>query len=153
MGCASCPLWTSTDVMKAIDRTKSLKAGRKVLMEFGYTDEHEMRSILEPPNDEAAARTLQQAAGGLLDLLLAFLQGLLILDWAVVVRTEYSNWDTSQAASRTLQQASAFLLASLILYWAVVINLINYATWRTFILATGISFLLLPFLFGKGIIF
>ncbi|KAL7508679.1 hypothetical protein ACHAXN_005771 [Cyclotella atomus] len=44
-----CQLWTSTDEMEKVDRNKRQEAGRKVLVEAGYTDEKEILFILGSP--------------------------------------------------------------------------------------------------------
>ena len=44
-----CKLWTSTQAMEQLDRTKRQEAGRKVLAEAGITDEEQIEAILASP--------------------------------------------------------------------------------------------------------
>ena len=44
-----CKLWTSTQAMEQLDRTKRQEAGRKVLAEAGITDEAQIEAILASP--------------------------------------------------------------------------------------------------------
>ena len=55
----TCRLWTSTEKMEAIDRVKRQEAGRKVLMENGYTDENEILSILQSPKGQKNESRIQ----------------------------------------------------------------------------------------------
>eukprot|EP00804_Cyclotella_cryptica_P015466 CCRYP_008077-RA/>CCRYP_008077-RA protein AED:0.23 eAED:0.32 QI:95/1/0.5/1/0.66/0.5/4/0/596 len=55
--CGKCKLWTSTEAMEEIDRTKRKEAGRKVLSDAGYTDEKEILSILASPPPAKKATT------------------------------------------------------------------------------------------------
>jgi hypothetical protein len=52
----SCRLWTNTDEMEELDRHKRREAGRKVLMDAGYTDEKIIQDILmSPPKKNVGA--------------------------------------------------------------------------------------------------
>lgn len=54
----TCQLWTNTNAMEEIDRSKRREAGRKVLTENGITDEKEILSILQsPPTQKNLSKT------------------------------------------------------------------------------------------------
>ena len=58
-----CELFTSTQAMEQLDRTKRQEAGRKVLAEAGITDEEQIEAILASPPKKASFAE-QVAAGG-----------------------------------------------------------------------------------------